>query len=389
MNHSSQFPQKSKGLSLVELLVALVLGLLLVGGILQLFVGSKMTYNSNEALARVQENGRFMIEMLKRETRGIGTHGFCAGQMNIRNHLNEDCGGYVDILFDPSQSVVGWEFSGTAVGDPATELPEDLSPADLAVGNWQSRQPDGSQLQLPDALQDQVVTGSDVLVIRSLELQDVLVDSNQNNTNIGLISGTVPRRGIIMVTDCANGADIFQQSNANNADGSLSKPVQSCSNPGPGNKPPGLNPWGTDYNETAQVFSAQVVAYYIGYNAAREEPGLYRLDLSRGLRDEDLLPEELVEGVESMQVLYGFSLPAPAGDGQSIDFWLPADEVRDWGLVIAMRISLLVRSANNADATLLQGTYDLAGTPIMNAPDRRLRQTFATTVAVRNRIIVQ
>lgn len=389
MRANIQLMHRSGGLSLIELMVALVLGLLVIGGVLQLFVGSKVTYTSAEALARVQENGRFSIETLKRELRDLGSHGFCAGQIEIRNHLNDDCAGYVSVVFDPNQSITGWEYSGTGVGDDPISLPVDLDPVGLGAGSWQSRQPDGSQLSLPDPLSDRVVIGSDILMVRSLNLQDVVVSGNQNNTNISLDSGSVPRRGIIMVTDCASGADIFQQSNANNADGNLAKPSQSCTNPGPGNRPPGTSSWSTDYDQSAQVFTATTTAYYIGYNEGREEPGLYRLDLSRGLRDEDLQAEELVEGVESMQVLYGFSLPAPQGDGQSVDFWLPADEVRDWALVIAIRVNLLVRSADNAGTELVQQTFDLAGARITPNEDRRLRQPFSSTVALRNRLIVQ
>ncbi|NBB93052.1 MAG: hypothetical protein GVY32_07790 [Gammaproteobacteria bacterium] len=388
MQASAYTIKHSKGLSIIELMVALVLGLLVIGGVLQLFVGSKITYTSAEALARVQENGRFSIETLKRELRDAGSHGFCAGQMEIRNHLNEDCTGYVSVVFDPNQTITGWDYSGTGISETFT-MPEDLTPTGIDLGNWDSRQEDGSQLSLPPPLQDQVVMGSDVFIVRSLDLLDVVVDSNQNNTNITLGSGDVPRRGIIMVTDCANGADIFQQSNANNAGGSLSKPSQSCTNPGPGNKPPGTSAWSTDYDASAQVFMATTTAYYIGYNEDREMPGLYRMAFSSGLRDEDIQPEELVEGVESMQVLYGFSLPAPDGDGQSVDFWLPADEVRDWSLVIALRITLLARSADNAGTELVQQTFNLSGAEIEANEDRRLRQPFSSTVALRNRLIIQ
>src|SRR6056297_2680692 len=76
------------GFSLIEMMVAITLGLLLTAGMIQLFDSTKVTFRSNDALARVQENGRFTLELLKREFRHLGADGFCAGRLNIRNHLD-------------------------------------------------------------------------------------------------------------------------------------------------------------------------------------------------------------------------------------------------------------------------------------------------------------
>ena len=60
------------GLSLVELMVALLLGLVLMTGIIQVFLASRQTYNTNEAMARMQENGRFALEFVSRSARLAG-----------------------------------------------------------------------------------------------------------------------------------------------------------------------------------------------------------------------------------------------------------------------------------------------------------------------------
>ena len=74
------------GFSLIELMVAITLGLLLTGGLIQLFTSTKVTFRTNDALARVQENGRFTLEVLKRELREAGTNGFCAAQLERRSN---------------------------------------------------------------------------------------------------------------------------------------------------------------------------------------------------------------------------------------------------------------------------------------------------------------
>lgn len=384
------YPKSSSaaGFSLIELMVALVLGLLILAGVLQVFVGSRMTFNTNEAVARVQENGRFAVEVLRRPLREAGMNGFCAGNMAIRNHLNTCADDYVNAIFDPNRVVTGWEADGTDRTDDYT-LPASLDPAD-GDGDWSSLQPDGTSLDLPDSLDGRVVEGSDVMLLRTMRPLDVVVNSNQNRTNITLDSGQIPERAIILVSNCSSGSDWFQQSASAGANGRISKPVMSCANPGPGNVAPGGSPWSAAYNESAQVLQASVDAYYVGFNADRQEPGLYRLRFGQGIRAADLVAEELVSGVENMQVLYGYSLPAGAGGtGQSVDLWLSAEDVPDWNLVIAVRIALLLFSPDNADMDVDARTYELVGTDITAPSDARLRQVFSATSTVRNTQVIE
>lgn len=63
------------GLSMVELLVAMAVGLFLVGGIIQVLVSGKASYRLGEAEVRVHENGRFAIQQLATELRGARSTG--------------------------------------------------------------------------------------------------------------------------------------------------------------------------------------------------------------------------------------------------------------------------------------------------------------------------
>lgn len=64
--------KKQQGLSIVELMVALAVGMVLIAGILQVFLSSKNTYAVNEAMSRVQENGRFALEFIANSARHAG-----------------------------------------------------------------------------------------------------------------------------------------------------------------------------------------------------------------------------------------------------------------------------------------------------------------------------
>lgn len=62
----------ARGFSIIEMLVAMTLAMLLTVVISQLFLGSKQTYSAQEEQARMQENGRFALELVGRELRQAG-----------------------------------------------------------------------------------------------------------------------------------------------------------------------------------------------------------------------------------------------------------------------------------------------------------------------------
>jgi len=61
-----------RGLTLIEILVALTLSAFLIAGVIQLFIGSKQTYRGHDALSRIQENGRFALDAMSRDIRMAG-----------------------------------------------------------------------------------------------------------------------------------------------------------------------------------------------------------------------------------------------------------------------------------------------------------------------------
>lgn len=68
----SYLRHKQQGLSLVELMVALTLGMVLMAGFLQIFMSVRSTYAANEASSRLQENGRFALDFLAQHARMAG-----------------------------------------------------------------------------------------------------------------------------------------------------------------------------------------------------------------------------------------------------------------------------------------------------------------------------
>lgn len=70
MRHTTRKTQQ--GLSLIELMVAVVLGLLLINGALEMLLTSRGTYRNTDDLSRIQENGRFALDMLSTNIRMAG-----------------------------------------------------------------------------------------------------------------------------------------------------------------------------------------------------------------------------------------------------------------------------------------------------------------------------
>lgn len=64
-----RFPIKQSGVSLIELMIAMVLGLIIIGGVTAIFVGAAASFNVKRELDRSQENLRFVVNYLVHEVR--------------------------------------------------------------------------------------------------------------------------------------------------------------------------------------------------------------------------------------------------------------------------------------------------------------------------------
>lgn len=362
-------------MSLVELMVALALGLLITAGLIQIFLGTKQSYSSNEALARVQENGRFALSAFQVNARMASNRPFCGARIapNVLLNIGSDDAG---AIYGLPSGLVGWEFGGTAPGD-AVSLSLDNS---TSAGSWSSGHPFTPDLpaQFLASADIYPLPGSDVFMIQYLEpvTANVAAPSGSNEITLEDVdpSENLQNDEIFLATTCTPGPSqnvMFQ--------GAVSGTTLTPSGGGsPGNA---VTPTLQVFEPGAQVFQRRAVAYFVGFSGRRGEPGLYSLDFSRSLAN-PLLREE-VQGVESIQVLYGTSDTT----GRFVDNWQTAAAVTQWNRVIAARVSLLVRSDAPAGDAPPDETFDLLGTQYTvpaDVGDRRLREVFATTLLIRN-----
>lgn len=68
--------KQSGGFGLIELMVALALGLIILLGVTQIFLSAKNTYLSQNAAAAMQEDARYALSRLTQEIRMVGMFGY-------------------------------------------------------------------------------------------------------------------------------------------------------------------------------------------------------------------------------------------------------------------------------------------------------------------------
>jgi type IV pilus assembly protein PilW len=76
MNRAITSLRRARGLSMIELLVALAIGGVIIAGAVYVYDQSRNTYNTNDNLARIQEQARFTLSLVETELQLAGYYGF-------------------------------------------------------------------------------------------------------------------------------------------------------------------------------------------------------------------------------------------------------------------------------------------------------------------------
>lgn len=380
------------GLTLIELMVALVITSLILIALTRVFVSTRLTYQTDEGLARLQENARFAIQFLTHDLRMVGNSG-CMGEpqgdklQNIISYLNPPA-----LPFDYAIPVRGFDAVGPMPGTPYA-LPAIYPPTPVSSTNPAldvNLAPWGA------------VDGSDVLVLRFQHGDAAPIDSALTNDNqIAVVRPhNISANQVIMASDCEQAA-ILQVTGVTNAGAvdllshnTSGTPGNYCAawNTCPGSKRKPRQK-AEDIGDTtpsyfgngAQAAQYRTVTYFIGAGgtAGAQVPALYR-----AVFDESGVAqaEELVEGVENMQVTYGVDTNQ---DGVA-DSYFPAMAVPNWTNVRTVRIGLLLAtsyvsgpSEAGVDTTPF---YEIGGMAQITAPtDNRRRKVVVETIKIRNR----
>lgn len=337
--HNNYYGQR--GLSIVELMVALALGLLLISGIVHLFVGSKSTNSMLHGISQIQENGRISIERLKMNLRMAGHMGCSNLGLTIPNPVIPAA----VFRFDLNSVVQGT--NNAAVGNP-----------------------------------DNAVAGTDVLTIITTRAADTALKVNMAAKNSDLVLTDNPNRiqagDMVVITDCEN-TDIFVASEVIDTTTETTIKHKMFEADGTTATQNSSDELSKDYRDNALITSVQQVTYAIQDTGRVDNAG----NAIRSLFQTPLggTAIEITTGVEDMQLTYGLD----TGVDGAADIYNTANNipVALWGNVVSVRIALLIGTA--ADVGREKRPYTFNGTLWPNPADNRMRREFITTVNLRNR----
>lgn len=322
-------PRGQSGFGLVELMIAMTLGLVLLGGIGYMYIGSRGAFRTTDNLSRMQENARYALDTMSRDIRMAGYVG-CGNMASVR--VKTLANAPVPQM-TPGNALIGYD-GGTGWANPT---------AITRVANT-------------DVLSVMGAFSNGVNLTGNLAPQNANVQINGNPD--GFQAGDV-----LVITNCVN-ADVVKATNVSSGSGTIVTIAHSNSS-NTGNR---IGVYGPD----SFIMRMNQYSYFIGTNPAGN-PALYRVGLSGNA-------EELVENVQDLQFRYGLDTNS---DGAVDSFTATPG---NWTQVVSVTVNLLMRSPDNSLSTSQQPVTFNNSTFTPTGTDRRLYQVYSATVGVRNRL---
>jgi Tfp pilus assembly protein PilW len=317
------------GLSLIELMVSILLGVILSSGIIAVYLESKRNYAAEEELARIQENGRFALDLLKRELSMAGFYGgyFLADDLPAAT-VDTDCASDWALNVVPAIEV----FNGKTETDLITSEGTDLSAVCIDSADWKS--------------------GTDVFTIKRTAARATVYEG-------ALVNGAQldPNEWYLKVESYGDTKEWFNESS--------------------------FDPF--DPNDAVEYWEIYAKIFYIKQENADDIPTLCVKSLGSDGMTRD---QCLVEGIEDMQIEFGVDTN---GDAVPNTYTPDPNDVSvavTARIYLLVRSLGELYSTENINAKKYQLGLDASApfTPT-GSEQRYLRQIFSTTVLVRNSIL--
>jgi len=346
---------RMRGFSLVELLVAITLGAIILAGAVTLFVNNQDTYKTTNALSRLQETARYALDMIVTDIRMAGHFG-CADRPDTVNNATSAA---PNTLADSSNPIEGFEAGGawqpsTAAAPAGTLAGTDGITLRYLGGSMVDRLP--TPPVLPCTGPGNCIPDHQVMAPAQNPVPiTITVDAAADD----FIAGQ-----ILAISNCG-GTDIFR------VNATAPNPTTLVTNDT-------LNRDYVPTTSTSMLAPYIGVRYFIANSLSGSGPSLFRSSVDPGtLNDRS---DELFEGIESLQLLYGEDTNA---DGTP-DNYANAAVVGNWQNVVSVRIGMLVRTVDERGQDPNTQIYTVNDVNLGPFGDRRQRRVFTTTAMVRN-----
>lgn len=326
-------PNTQSGLTLVELLIAMTLGIILTYGVTEIYINSKQTYRSQDGLARMQESARFALDFIARDIRSSGYVG-CSNIKTITPSITVT-----------TPSIAAYTLANVLNGHQ-----------NLGSQSWAPSLPSGVNSVVDDT---DVITATGGGHCSTPLTTDMSVVGD--SINIATANGCgFSQNDVAIIANCSS-ADIFRITNVPGGTGQLSHAGLAVA-----------------YATAAasEVLTYNSNTYFIRDDATSGIPSLFVLDNTQNTGGTN--PIALIEGVENMQIQYGIDTNAD----NVPEVYADASGTTNWTQIVSLRITLLMRSVEETNAPAY--TFSAGGTTKTYTAGP-LRKEFVSTVQIRNR----
>lgn len=335
--------RRARGYTLVELMIAALLGVLLLGVLVVLFVQSRQSFRQNDLVVQMQDQARYALDVLARDLAAAGYWGGMASAADIQLAASLD-------ELSPANDC----------GPDATTPWAKLVSARVEFLNNATAASIGATWHCIDAAT--LVAGADAVAVRRV----AMVPTAEMDAGAGAV--TLRNRHFYLQT--------------NGVVGTLFRLTGGASYvPGAPNVP--LLPPMRFYRFLPRIYYLRDHAFDPGDGI----PTLCRMELqpetSAGDPTPRMAPECIAVGIQDLQLSWGVD----TDNDLLIERWLTAPGAAELAGALAVRIQILARSAQPDGTYLNTKTYTLGDRTVSYSAadgDRFLRRVFTTTVGLKN-----
>ena len=362
----------ARGYSLVELMIAMAIGLVIVAAVLYVFASNRQSYRTTEGMSRIQENARISFELLARDIREAASVP-CGNSIPVADTLNgASIAGTTWVSWN--NAIAGYDdgatFPGAAFGTAAGSRATGLT---VASTTYES-----------DAIQ--VIRGTGVGQTVVSDAPGSATITLQGNTKLD--STTDFSTGDIAMVCDYNQAAIFQ---ITNVAGLVLTHAATGTAPGNCSSRLGIGlttTWcDSNANTPARSFGANSLlvhvaanGWYLGCNGRGAASGgadctqdagrsLYRTTLqSNGAGGVSMVSEEIIDGVRGLKIQY---LTNTATN------YVDASGVADWATVVSAKLQITLSTLDTGLSTTAASTINAS----------RITRDLTYVVNLRNRVL--
>lgn len=337
---------RASGFTLIELMVAMVLGLIVIAGVTSVFLAGQQSFRTNDSLAEVQDSSRVAFELMARDIREAGLTGCNSVNDRVTNV-------YTDAPGNGGKNVWWADWSNMVHGynDASTD------PALAGVAS-------GVPVTGTDSLELVSAAGTPVAINTDNTGSDFTLNSATTNlTNGDLAMVCSPQQAaILQVGYLAGGKDVTYKVGNGVAPGNCSTNLGYQNNACTGNSP--------DYTfpGNSLISRMSAVDWYLGTNT-EGGTSLYRVSLVNVAGTPTSQTQEMVRNVTAMTITY--LNPTIAALGNKFVDAATISANGGWLGVTAVNVALTVQS-----------TFQRASVT-SNAP---ITRNYSFTTTVRNRV---